>query len=392
MGSVDTALDLDALDPDGGVVNLDATAGAAKAVHTPDATRENAVFDHEGLVLGDDAEVGFRYEGMCLVTGSQTAGDDGVVERATFNRHVRRPDRGLCTLVGIAVVDNGSAAAHNGTVECAVLNRDVGGADLRLGIGVDNATVRAPVLHQVAAKHEKLRSVANFSLSTEGTAVDGHVCNCALVVADELLIVRTARTADHGIDLTAVDHDMRVLHCGMVDLISIRGIVTADRHVPLAALNGHRVVERNLLSGVAPVLPTADHTVFTVLRVDFPLGDGDILTLAFDIHGRLNACRERQSACNGNGHCGLSARLMGLRHLVDNRHGAARPVKDNLECRIHFAIPLVMFDNRAVAQCAAKFPRFHVSRTGGETLPPPRKLKLLKYNGIYHLLLHCTCC
>ena len=228
------------------------------------------------------------------------------------------------------------------------------------------------MLHQVAAKYEELRAVGCVVGGSEGAAVDGHACDGVLVDAGDLKIVAAARTADHGIDLTAVDHDMRVLHCGMVDLISIRGIVTADRHVPLAALNGHRVVERSLLSGVAPVLPTADHTVFTVLRVDVPLGDGDILTLAFDIHGRLNACRERQSACNGNGHCGLSARLMGLRHLVDNRHGAARPVKDNLECRIHFAIPLVMFDNRAVAQCAAKFPRFHVSRTGGETLPPQK--------------------
>ena len=376
MGSVDTALDLDALDPDGGVVNLDATAGAAKAVHTPDATRENAVFDHEGLVLGDDAEVGFRYEGMCLVTGSQTAGNDGVVERATFNRHVRRPDRGLCTLVGIAVVDNGSAAAHNGTVECAVLNRDVGGADLRLGIGVDNATVRAPVLHQVAAKHEKLRSVANFSLSTEGTAVDGHVCNCALVVADELLIVRTGRTADNGFrDGAAVDHDMRVLHCGMVDLILFAGIVAADHQLPFAALNGHRVVERSLLSGVAPLVPATNNAI-TNVGGDMRLCDGNVLACTFNINRVrcMNPGRERQSARNGNGHRSLPARLMGLRHLVDNRHGAARPVKDNLECRIHFAIPLVMFDNRAVAQCAAKFPRFHVSRTGGETLPPPENL------------------
>ena len=192
MGAVDTALDLDALDPDGGVVNLDTAAGAAKAVHTPDAARENAVVDHEGLVLGDDAEVGFRYEGMCLVTGSQTAGDDGVVERTALNRHVRRPDRGLCTLVGIAVVDNGSAAAHNGTVECAVLNRDVGGADLRLSISVREVRptlflpVTPSVLHEVAAHHEEFRCIANFSRNTEGAAVDGHTCDCVLVDAGDL--------------------------------------------------------------------------------------------------------------------------------------------------------------------------------------------------------------
>ena len=375
-----------------------AVGGIAISIVTHKTTRENALIDHEGLVLGNDAEVRLLHEGMRLVTGRQTAGDNAVVERAAFNRHVRRADRGLCTLVGIAVVDDGCTAAHNGTVEGAALDRDTSGADLRLGISVREVRptlfllVIPSVLHEVAAKYEKLRAVGRGLGGAERTSVDGHACDGVLVDAGDLKIVAAARTADHGIDLTAVDHDMRVLHCGMVDLISIRGIVTADRHVPLAALNGHRVVERNLLSGVAPVLPTADHTVFTVLRVDVPLGDGDILTLAFDIHGRLNACRERQSACNGNGHCGLSARLMGLRHLVDNRHGAARPVKDNLECRIHFAIPLVMFDNRAVAQCAAKFPRFHVSRTGGETLPSPRKLKLLKYNCICRLLLHCTCC
>ena len=374
-GAVNAALDIDVLDPDGGVFNLDAAAGAAKAVHTPDAARENAVVDREVLVLGDDAEVGFRYEGMRPVAGRQTAGDDGVVERTAFNRHVRRADRGLCTLVGIAVVDDGCTAAHNGTVEGAALDRDVGGADLRLGIGVDIATaIVTLVLHQVAAQNEELRAVGRGLGGAERTSVDGHACDGGLVVADELLVVRAPRTADNGFtNGAAVDHDMRVLHCGMVDLSPTRGIVAAEHHAPIAALNGHRVVERSLLCSFAPVTPTADHAI-VILRDDMSLRHCFVLPLRLNIHVSLNAGRERQSACNGNGHCGLPARLMGLRHLVDNRHGAARPVKDNLERRIHFAIPLVMFDNRAVAQCAAKFPRFHVSRTGGETLPPPENL------------------
>ena len=41
-----------------------------------------------------------------------------------------------------------------------------------------------------------------------------------------------------------------------------------------------------------------------------------------------------------------------------------------------------MFDKRAVALSAAKFPRFHISRTGGKTLPP-KKLNSLKFNGIF---------
>ena len=172
-------------------------------------------------------------------------------------------------------------------------------------------------------------------------------------------------------------------------LVRDAGVMAADHQLPFAALNGHRVVKLSLLSGVTPIPPTADHALATLL--DISLRHRFVLALRFNILGSLNPGRERQSARNGNGHRSLPARLMGLRHLVDNRHGAARPVKDNLECRIHFAIPLVMFDNRAVAQCAAKFPRFHVSRTGGETLPP-RKLKLLKYNGICRLLLHCICC
>ena len=67
-----------------------------------------------------------------------------------------------------------------------------------------------------------------------------------------------------------------------------------ERHTPFAALNGHRVVERSLLSGVAPFLPTTDHALAAILDISLP--HRLVLALRFNIHGGgLSACRDSRT-------------------------------------------------------------------------------------------------